>query len=366
MASLQNVSASDFPMNAKIQTVIIIIVLVLVVGCHRDGPLADDPIEKISSALDVMTPPRMKENSVEGLSLVVIRGGKISLSKSYGYADQALERRVNERTVFRAASLGKPIFAYIVVSLAQQGKIDLDVPLYTYLKEEVVKGDPRSKVITARMALTHTTGMSNLGESKTKIKFLFDPGTDFQYSGHAYLYLQKVVEAITGKHLNELADEYVFKPLHMMDSSFIWQDKYRDRISTSYGKSGEAFPSKENPAIGYSAWSLFTTTNDYARFVSFTIEQSCIRGSVAEAMLKPQVNVARKVKWGIGWGLQDTVPGYSFWHWGSMAGFRHYVVAYPKEKIGVIVMTNSSNAFKMVDEVMAKAIGGSYPSYDWF
>lgn len=57
---------------------------------------------------------------------------------------------------------------------------------------------------------------------------------------------------------------------------------------------------------------------------------------------------------------------FFFWHWGSMAGFRHYVVGYPKESTTVIVMTNSWKAFKIVDDVMAKAIGGSYPSYDWF
>jgi hypothetical protein len=56
-------------------------------------------------------------------------------------------------------------------------------------------------------------------------------------------------------------------------------------------------------SYGYSSWSLFTTVSDCARFVSFTIEQSCVRGSVAEEMLKPQVSVDRNVKWGIGWGL---------------------------------------------------------------
>lgn len=102
------------------------------------------------------------------------------------------------------------------------------------------------------------------------------------------------------------------------------------------------------------------------RFVAHMIDSSHVQGSVAETMMQPQVDVATNVKWGLGWGLQDTVPNYSFWHWGSMAGFRHYVVGYPKEKMAVIVMTNSLKAFKMVDDVMAKAIGGSYPSYDWF
>jgi CubicO group peptidase (beta-lactamase class C family) len=354
-------------MNKRIQNIILIFVFILVAGCKRNGPLlADTPIEKIESELDAVTPSFMKRHDVVGLSLVVINDSKISISKSYGYADSASARNVDERTVFRAASLGKPVFAYIVISLAQQGKIDLDVPLYQYLKEEVVEGDHRSRLITARMVLDHKTGLPNLGENKSDITFLFDPDTDFQYSGHAYLYLQKVIEKRSGKSLNDLAKELVFEPLKMTDSSFIWQDKYRGRISSSYDNTGETFPNKENPNTGYSAWSLFTTINDYALFVLYMMETSSDQYSVADKMLKPYAHVAEGVDWGLGWGLQNTAPNRSFWHWGSMAGFRHYIVGYPRERTAVIVMSNSWRAFNMVDDVMAIAIGGSYPSYDWF
>jgi CubicO group peptidase (beta-lactamase class C family) len=308
----------------------------------------------------------METQGVVGLSLVVINKGEVSISKSYGYADLASNRMVDESTVFRAASLGKPIFAYIVVSLAQQGKIDLDVPLYQYFNEAVVKGDPRSKIITTRMVLAHTTGLPNLDGKKSSVQFLFDPDTDFQYSGHAYLYLQKMVEKISGKSLSELANELVFKPLNMMDSSFIWQDEYKGRISSSYDKTGKAFPTKPKPVTAYSAWSLFTTTKDYAQFVLHMMETSSDQNSVAGEMLRPYANVTKDLAWGLGWGLQNTVPNRSFWHWGRKAGFRHYIVAYPKEGIAVIVMSNSWSAFKMIDDVMAKAIGGHYPSYDWF
>ena len=341
--------------------------LVLCSGCNRDGPLLIDvPVEKISSTLDKAIPILMEEHDVVGLSVVVIRDGKISISKSFGYSDIEAKRRVDEHTVFRAASLGKPIFSYIVVMLAQQGKIDLDAPLYSYLKNEVVEGDPRSKIITARMVLTHTTGLPNLNGKKSDIEFMFDPDSDFEYSGNAYLYLQKVLEKITSKHLNELANEIVFKPLKMTESSYLWQNKYRGALSRSYDNSGVTFPSKEKPLRGYSAWSLFTTIKDYAHFVESTMDALNMPGSVAEAMLKPYVDVADGVRWGLGWGLQDTAPNYSFWHWGSTAGFRHYVVGYPKERMAVIVMTNSWRSYKMVDDIMAKAIGGSYPSYDWF
>ena len=350
-----------------LRSFIFMVVIVLLSGCGRDGPLLTNiSSDKISRELENAIPPMMEDNTVAGLSIIVIQKGKVSIEKSFGYADEASHRRVDEHTVFRAASFGKPIFAFIVVSLEKDGKIDLDIPLYSYLKEEVVKGDPRSRIITARMVLAHTTGLPNLNGARSKINFIFDPGTGFQYSGHAYLYLQRVIEKVTGKHLNQLADEVVFQPLKMVNSSYVWQDKYRGKISSSYDKSGKVFPSKENPVIGHSAWSLFTTAQDYARFVSFTINTSRIQGSVAETMLKPQADVAKNVKWGLGWGLQDTIPNYSFWHWGSVAGFRHYIVGYPKEKLAVIVMTNSSKAFKIVDDVMAKAIGGRYPSYDWF
>jgi CubicO group peptidase (beta-lactamase class C family) len=354
-------------MRKKRLNSIVFIVFVLLSGCGRDGPLLlDTPINTIAKRLDQTIPGLMKDCNVAGLSIVVIREAKMVINKSFGYADKETKRKLDEQTVFRAASLGKPIFSYLVAVLARQGQIDLDVPLVTYLKEEVVKGDQRSRAITARMVLSHTTGLPNFDGKGSDVVFKFDPGTDFQYSGHAYLYLQKVIEKITGKALNELADELVFQPLNMAHSSYQWKDAYRGQLSSSYDNEGKAFGSKESPMQGYSAWSLFTTIDDYARFVVFMLETADTQHSIANRMLNPQVDVANNVQWGLGWGLQETQPNPSFWHWGSMAGFRHYVVGYPVEDTAVIVMTNSWRAFQMVDDVMVAALGGSYPSYDWF
>jgi CubicO group peptidase (beta-lactamase class C family) len=367
---MMNISKSlptIYTIISNIRYTTILLVVVVFAGCNRDGPLLiNTPATVTSIELDKAAPLLMKKNDVTGLSVVVIDNGKISISKSYGFSDYASKKRVDEHTVYRAASLGKPIFAYIVLSLARKGIITLDEPLFQYFNEEVVRGDPRSRIITARMVLTHTTGLPNLDGTKSEVGFLFDPGTDFQYSGHAYLYLQKVIEKITGKQINELASEHVFKPLKMKDSSFIWKDEYTRSISSSYNKTGDPFQPEQNPEVGYSAWSLFTTINDYAHFVSHLIDTSRDHNSVSSEMLKPYVNVTDNLEWGLGWGLQNTVPNYSFWHWGSMAGFRHYTVGYPKERKAVIVMSNSWKAFKMIDDIMTKAIGGSYPSYDWF
>lgn len=328
--------------------------------------LVNTPISEISRTLDQVIPSMAEDYGIQGLAVNVIRSGRVAISKTYGFADLKSKRLINEDTVFRAASFGKPVFAYIVVALSKEGLINLDTPLYDYIKQDVVSDDSRSRLITARMVLNHTTGLPNLGSENKSLDFSFEPGSEFQYSGHGYEYLQDVVEHVTGKRLNELASEMVFNPLQMAHSSFVWQERYRTSLSSSYLKLGEALMIKSNPGLGHAAWSLYTTINDYSRFVSHMIESYATENTVANIMLTASVDVGKDVQWGLGWGLQNTVPNTSFWHWASMAGFRHYVVGYPVEGIAVVVMTNSYKSFKVVDDLMIKAIGGSYPSYDWF
>jgi CubicO group peptidase (beta-lactamase class C family) len=353
-------------MSYRLRNIFVAFLVVIISGCDRDGPLlADVAIEEISRTLDQEVSELMRKNNVAGLSVAIIRANAVAISRSFGYADMATKRKVNELTVFKAASLGKPIFAYIVLSLAKQGAIDIDRPLYLYAGEEIVGGDPRSKTITARMVLSHTTGLPNFGKQGA-LNFETEPGTKFLYSGHAYEYLQRVIERITGKSLDILAQEIVFEPLSMRDSSYVWRDSFRTAISRSYDLNGKRYEVKQEAEAGNAAWSLYTTLNDYAKFVTHIMRTSKELGSVASRMLISSVHVAKGVEWGLGWGIQSTLPNPSFWHWGSIAGFRHYVVGYPDEKVGVIVLTNSEAAFKMVDSVMALSIGGSYPSYDWF
>jgi len=345
----------------------VIFIILICTGCVRDGPLiVDMPITEISGVLDANVPVLMNKYNIEGLSVAIIRDSKLAITKSYGYSDIESGKKINSNTIYRAASLGKPVFSYLVVQLSLQGKIDLDRPLFSYFNKRVVENDPRSEIITTRMVLSHTTGLPNLNVKQKDVMFSFDPGHGYKYSGHAYIYLQKVVEKISGKTLNQLAEELVFQPLQMSDSSYRWKAEYDKHIATGYRKNGKKYPIRNGPSVGYSAWSLFTTPRDYSFFVAHIIETSKYPNSVASLLLESTVTVADRIQWGLGWGLQDTIPFQSFWHWGSNPGFRHYIVGYPQEKIAVIVMSNSDKAFKIADDVMVKAIGGSYPSYDWF
>ena len=337
------------------------------IGCARDGPLiTDTPITAISDDLDANVPALMSKYDIAGLSVAIIRDNKLAISKSFGYRDIESGQKIDSNSIYRAASLGKPVFSYLIVRLSQLGIIDLDKPLYSYFDKRIVASDPRSEIITARMVLSHTTGLPNLNVKQKDVMFSFDPGQAFKYSGHGYIYLQKVVEKISGKTLNQLAEELVFQPLQMSDSSYRWRTDYEKNIATGYRKNGKRYPISKSPSVGYSAWSLFTTPKDYSLFVSHIIDTSKYPNSVASLLLESNVTVADRVQWGLGWGLQDTTPFQSFWHWGSNPGFKHFIVGYAQEKIAVIVMSNSDKAFKITGDVMVKAIGGSYPSYDWF
>lgn len=353
-------------MIRRYHKVFIIIMTFTTAGCWANRPLiVDTPLDVIAKSLNDTVPELMDKNKVVGMSVVVIRDNKMALSRSFGYRDLTTQSEVTSDTVYKAASLGKPLFAYIVVALAQQKKFDLDKPLYTYLGEKVVASDVRSKDITARMVLSHTSGLPNLGK-KVPAKFHFEPGEGFKYSGYGYEYLQRVIETHMKKNLNELANEFVFEPLSMAATSYVWRADYQGKISNSYRDNKIHIETTAEPQSGHAAWSLYTTPEDYAKFVIHTMKKGQMSGTTAALLLEPAADVAIDVQWGLGWGIQDTDPNQSFWHWGSMAGFKHYVVAYPKEQIAVIVMSNSDQAFKMIENVMIKSIGGRYPSYEWF
>ena len=127
-------------------------------------------------------------------------------------------------TIFEAASLSKPVFAYLVLRLADRGEFDLDRPLLEMLEYPRVAHDERSKRITARMVLSHGTGLPNWGGERLTLQF--DPGTAYGYSGEGFVFLQKAIERVTGRSLEALARREVFQPLGMTRSSFVWQERF--------------------------------------------------------------------------------------------------------------------------------------------
>ena len=164
---------------------------------------------------------------VPGLSIAVIRDGKTAWIGYLGLRSEATEKPVTRSTVFNVGSLSKPVFAYGVLKLVDAGKLKLDEPLAPYLPKEFVEGDPRFKQITARFVLSHRTGFPNWPGDGQPLTIHFTPGEKFSYSGAGMVFLQKAVEKITGKPLNDYMQEAVFGPLGMKHSSYVWNLRSR-------------------------------------------------------------------------------------------------------------------------------------------
>src|SRR5262249_17641639 len=151
---------------------------------------------------------------IPGLTVAVLEDGKVVWNDGYGLANSVSRRAMTVDTRLEAASLGKPITAYAALRLVETGKLDLRKPLGSYLREQFVKSDQHRDQISTRTVLTHTSGLSNnLIESDHRVAFT--PGSRFSYSGVGFMYLQRVIEEVSGADFNDFISETIFTPLGM-------------------------------------------------------------------------------------------------------------------------------------------------------
>ena len=323
-------------------------------------------------------PGLMKQVGVPGLSIAVIRGGKTTWVHGFGVKEVTAGQPVATETVFEAASLSKPVFAYGVLKLVEQGKLGLDVPLTTYLAKPYISGDDRLGKITARIVLSHRTGFPNWRDGDS-LSIYFTPGERFSYSGEGYVYLQRVVEQITGKPLNDYMTEAVFVPLGMTSSSYVWRPDFDALTATGHdsdGKPVELWKPKEAGA----ASTLNTTAKDYALFVDAVLNGKGLKRSMLREMETPQValdpacricikqepkQLSKHLFWGLGWGIQRKDGSEELWHWGDNGSFKAFVMAEPKSKSGVVMFTNSEKGLEMAKPLVSEAMGEDLLASEW-
>jgi CubicO group peptidase (beta-lactamase class C family) len=191
------------------------------------GPVADlpdsqlrlsEPVEEVVADLDSFVPEYLSAERIPGASVALIRDGKVAWTGGYGVANKLTGKPVRADTLFEAASNSKVVTAYVALRLVDQGVLSLDEPLNAYLPEPWLPPSVYRDAITLRHVLSHTSG---LGHGIANRDLLFVPGSGYSYSAHGYLYLQEVIEAVTGRSLEAVAQEMVFEPLGMPSSSYV-------------------------------------------------------------------------------------------------------------------------------------------------
>ncbi|MDN5215518.1 serine hydrolase domain-containing protein [Fulvivirgaceae bacterium BMA12] len=217
--------------------------------------------------LDNFVKVHMEYFDIPGASLALIKNGQIIYHKTYGLKNTSTKAPVDEKTLFEAGSITKPVFAFVVCRLAEKGILDLDKPLHLYLPFEDVAHDDRYKLITARHVLSHRTGFPNWAKRNEKGQFdlRFTPGTDFGYSGEGFEYLKRVVERVTKKDIGIILEEELLKPLNLAHFYFEKSEYLAEFAANGhYDQVPTEIRLPESPGM---AWSMSTEARSFSAFI---------------------------------------------------------------------------------------------------
>jgi D-alanyl-D-alanine-carboxypeptidase/D-alanyl-D-alanine-endopeptidase len=339
----------------------------------------------------------MKSANVCGVALSVSNDNKPVFSRTFGLADVQKNMPLQSSSVMYGASLSKIVFAYVVMQLVQEKVLDLDKPLVEYLDSPLtsykmvkwkgyqdLSGDERYKKITARMCLMHTTGFPvwRWFEPDQKLRIKTDPGTRYNYSGEGIYFLQFVIEHVTHKNYETIAQERVFKPLSMSNTSQVWQSQFDDYLCYGHNIKGEPFErkrSKDANATGSMNTTLADFTEFYAAFISgknltsqsfnkMTRSQTPIKsirnfGPLANRDSSANDNI--QLGYGLGVGVFQTPYGRAFFKEGHDDGWQHFTLCYPEKKIAILIMTNNDNGESIFKDLLAVAIGDNLTPWQW-
>jgi CubicO group peptidase (beta-lactamase class C family) len=292
--------------------------------------------------------------------MAVVQNGRVIWTGAFGTVNDSAHTPLEAGTIFEAASLSKPVFAYIVLRLADRGEFDLDRPLFEMLEYPRLAHDERYKLITARMVLSHGTGLPNWGGEKLTLRF--DPGTAYGYSGEGFVFLQKVLERVTDRSLDELAQREVFHPLKMTRSSFVWQGRFAG--SAAYAKNWLWHVAPVNRYLeANAAASLLTTAADYARFVAAVLTGRGLSPTMWKAFLTPVRESSEGLSVGLGIRVEDGPAGRTFYHSGNNGRrFTSYMTGDIAKGIGLVYFTSAYNGTSLVEALVSPVLGDEHPA----
>jgi len=312
---------------------------------------------------------QMKYYNLPGLTMGIVYDQEIVWKKGFGFADLEKKTPATPRSIFRIASITKLFTSTAIMQLRDAGKLRLDDPVTKYLPWFKIKHRfPEAPEITVRHFLTHTSGIpreaafpywtdhkfptiEQIKKALPNQETIFPSETKFKYSNLAMTMLGQIVVAASGEEYESYIINHILKPLGMMSTCVVLSKKDKQKLVTGYGirlPNGERklMPHTESKGLTPAA-NMSSTVEDLAKFISLQFRDGTIGGN---QILKPStLKEMQRVhwlqpSWTSGWGLGFSIRKYGsrtlVGHGGWVAGNRTQIYFCPKEKIGVIVMSN--------------------------
>lgn len=330
-----------------------------------------------------------------GISIAVINNFAIEWAQGFGICEAGTTREVTPNTLFQAGSISKPVFALAVMRLVQEGRLDLDQDVNTYLTSwRVPANGDWQPCVTLRHLLSHTAGMTGqayygydvsaplpttiqvlngeLPANSEKVEVNVIPGLHYRYSGGGMVVAQQVLVDVLAKPFPDIMRELVFEPLGMTHSTYDQplRPDWTAISATAHPINGTPLGGKYLIYPELAAAGLWTTAMDLAKL---GVElMNVLRGrnpivwrkETIEEMLRPQTEQSEGANGlfvGLGFAGRGTGEGSYFTHGGTNIGFVAEIRFYSSMGKGAVVMLNSNEGAPLRDELM-RAIG---QTYDW-
>lgn len=348
------------------------------------GQVTGEPVETWSLT------DRMAHYNVPGVSIAIIRDGKIDWQKSYGVLEAGQTTPVTADTIFQAGSISKPVSVIGALRMVEQGQLSLDTPINDFLKSWKLPDNAftKAKPVTPRLLMSHGAGTTvhgfagyEAGAPLPTVPQILDglapannapvrvdklPGESWRYSGGGTTILQLAMTDITGKDFPTLMQELVLAPAGMTRSTYTnpLPESQRANAATAHHGDGTAVPGHAHVYPEMAAAGLWTTPSDLARLALTVIADA--RGDT-NALLGPDITkqmLTRQTEtWGLGFELDDMSDGQVFSHGGSDEGFEAFLFAYTDGHGGAAIMTNGQNGAVLAQEIrvaLASTYGWTY------
>ena len=324
---------------------------------------------KVKMRVDSLVNAEMKSQRIPGLSLIVVRDGKIDFVKGYGYSNLEHKVPVKAETIFQAGSVGKQFTAFAVMLLVQDGKISLDDKLTKYFPDAPSGWDS----IAVRNLLNHTSGFGDytnnlnyranytedsLYQEFKKRPLIFKVGEKQQYSNMGYATLGIIMSKVTGKFYGEFLKDRVFTPLGMTTARIITEEDIVPNRAAGYRLLKDSLKNQEwvSPTLNTTAdGSMYVTALDMAKWEAALNAEKLLKKEYYNMMWAPtKLNDGTNENYGFGWSIDSVNDKRILEHNGSWQGFECTIKRYPEQKIAVVVFANLKRAstYKIATRVL--------------
>ena len=276
------------------------------------------------------------KHRIPSVGIGVIEDGVLQQVRVFG--SNAVGEAAGYDTLYKVASLTKPVTAILTLKLVEQGKWDLDEPLRNFYIDADLKSDSRLE----------------------KLTFEFEPGTKFQYSGEGFEYLRQALEAKLQQPLEALAEELLFQPLGMQNTHFYWSEQVRRQTyAGEHDEGGGLLPLKEHDQTNAAA-NLLTTVTDYGKFLAHVLAGAGLSKELHQQFLTAYSSKSPGIDWGLGFQLLPNLGAngeLAIMHGGGDYGVKTIALILPHSKRGLLVFANSENGMILWRKIFEEYLG---------